>query len=105
MAKVIMDMAPKSQAAAADAIAKENGNSLMLPFDIWREVYMNDADLTLALSTYGRLSPNPFNTFPDKISLKRPLSELSIGKSYINCRQDIVMPHSFPWHPRLSERL
>ena len=101
----LIDMTPKPQAVAVAAIAKENGNSLMLPFDIWREVYMNDADLTLALSTYSRLNPHPFNTFTDKISLKRPLSELSVGKSYINCRQDIVMPHSSPWHPRLSERL
>lgn len=101
----LMDMTPKSQADAAAVIARENGNSLMLPFDIWREVYMNDADLTLALSTYSKLNPHPFNTFTDKISLKRPLSELSMGKSYVNCRQDIVMPHSLPWHPRLSERL
>ena len=101
----LTDMAPVSQAAAAAAIAKENDNSLMLPFDVWREIYMNDADLSLARETYGRLNPQPFNTFTDKISLKRPLSELSVGKSYINCRQDIVMPHSFPWHPRLSERL
>src|ERR1700719_5153951 len=42
---------------------------------------------------------------PTKISLQRPLSELSIGKSYINCQQDIALPHSYPWHPRLSERL
>jgi hypothetical protein len=27
------------------------------------------------------------------------------GKSYVNCQQDIALPHSMPWHPRLSERL
>ena len=101
----VTDIANESQAAAVTAIAKENDNLLILPFAVWREIYMNDADLPLARSTYGRLNPQPFNTFTDKISLKRPLSELSVGKSYIHCRQDIVMPHSFPWHPRLSERL
>ena len=28
-----------------------------------------------------------------------------IGKSYLNFQQDTAMPHSMPWHPRLSERL
>lgn len=28
-----------------------------------------------------------------------------MGKSYLNCQQDIALPHSLPWHPRLSERL
>jgi len=101
----VIDMSPESLAAACAAIARENDNALSLPFVIWREMYMNDADLSLARSTYDRLNPQPFNTFTDKISLKRPLSELSIGKSYINCQQDVVMPHSYPWHPRLSERL
>ena len=34
-----------------------------------------------------------------------PLAALQIGKSYVNCQQDTAMPHSLPWHPRLSERL
>jgi hypothetical protein len=28
-----------------------------------------------------------------------------MGKSYINCQQDTALPHSLPWHPRLSEKL
>src|SRR5262245_49403434 len=99
----LFDMAPAPEAAVA--MAKENDNSLLLPFVVWRERFMNDADLSLARSTYDRLNPQPLNTFTDKISLKRPLSELSVGKSYINCQQDIAMPHGYPWHPRLSERL
>jgi pimeloyl-ACP methyl ester carboxylesterase len=101
----LTDMMPEPQAVASAAIAKENDNSLLLPFVVWRETFMNDADVSLARSTYDRLNPQPFNTFTDKISLKRMLSELSVGKSYINCQQDTVMPHSHPWHPRLSERL
>jgi hypothetical protein len=100
-----IDMCPESLAAVCAASAKENDNAVMLPFDVWREIFMNDVDLSLARSTYGKLNPQPFNTFTDKIALKRPLSELSVGKSYIYCQQDMVMPHSYPWHPRLSERL
>jgi hypothetical protein len=25
--------------------------------------------------------------------------------SPVNCQQDIALPHSYPWYPRLSERL
>ena len=39
------------------------------------------------------------------VLIQRPLAELQIGKSYVNCRQDTAMPHGLPWHPRLSERL
>jgi hypothetical protein len=99
------DMVTPDYAAAFAAIAEANNGAILLPFEIWRENFINDADIALARSTYDRLNPQPYRTFTDKISLQRPLSELSIGKSYINCQQDISLPHSYPWHPRLSERL
>jgi hypothetical protein len=30
---------------------------------------------------------------------------MQVGKSYINCTEDTALPHSYPWHPRLSEKL
>ena len=33
------------------------------------------------------------------------LAALEVGKSYVNCRLDAALPHSLPWHRRLSERL
>ena len=61
--------------------------------------------LALAQSAYDRLNPHPYRTFTDPIDLKTPLAELTVGKSYLNCQQDIALPHSMPWHPRLSEKL
>jgi pimeloyl-ACP methyl ester carboxylesterase len=101
----LVDMLPPAHAGLFAAIAKANNGAVLIPFEIWRENFINDADMALARSTHDRLSPQPYGTFSDKISLQRPLSELSIGKSYINCQQDIALPHSSPWHPRLSERL
>ncbi|MET4259662.1 pimeloyl-ACP methyl ester carboxylesterase [Bradyrhizobium sp. S3.12.5] len=99
------DMAPPHYVSLFDTMAAANNNAVMLPFEIWREAFINDADLDLAKSAYAKLNPHPNNTFTDKITLKRPLAELSVSKSYVNCRQDISLPHSLPWHPRLSERL
>ena len=99
------DMVPPHYKALFDAVATANGNAVMLPFPIWREAFINDADAALAQSTYERLNPHPYRTFTEPASLPTELAALEVGKSYINCRQDTAMPHSLPWHPRLSERL
>jgi hypothetical protein len=88
-----------------DAIAGANDNAVVLPFEVWREAFINDADLALATSSYERLNPHPNKTFTDKLALKQPLAALQLGKSYVNCRQDASLPQSLSWHPRLSERL
>jgi pimeloyl-ACP methyl ester carboxylesterase len=101
----LVDMLPPHYAGMFDASAAANKSAVMLPFEVWREAFINDASIDLAKSCFASLNPQPYRTMTDKITLKRPLAELPIGKSYVNCRQDIAMPHSFPWHPRLSERL
>jgi pimeloyl-ACP methyl ester carboxylesterase len=99
------DMVPAPYIELFDGLAAANDNAVMLPFAIWREAFINDADLPLAESAYAKLNPHPYRTFTDAIGLKQPLAELAVGKSYLNCQQDIALPHSMPWHPRLSERL
>jgi hypothetical protein len=42
-------------------------------------------------------------TFTDKISLKSNPADMT--KSYISCTEDISLPHHYPWHPRLSQKL
>ncbi len=99
------DMVPPHFKELFDAVAAASNNAVMLPFPVWREAFINDADLALAQSAFDQLNLQPYKTFTDPISLKAPLAALEIGKSYVNCRQDTAMPHSMPWHPRLSERL
>jgi len=99
------DLVPPHYVALFDGVAAANDNAVMLPFPIWREAFINDADFALAESSYAKLNPHPYRTFTEAIRLRRPLAELPVGKSYVNCQQDTAMPHSLPWHPRLSERL
>ena len=99
------DLVPASYVELFDGLAAANENAVMLPFAIWREAFINDADLPLAQSAYAKLNPHPYRTFTDAIALKQPIAALALGKSYVNCQQDISLPHSLPWHPRLSERL
>ena len=99
------DQVPPHYIGLFDAVAAANNNSITLPFEIWRDAFINDADLALAKAAYAKLNPHPYRTFTDKIALMRDIAELPVGKSYVNCQQDTAMPHSMPWHPRLSERL
>ena len=99
------DMVPPHYVTMFDAIAKAQNNAVVLPFEIWREAFINDADISLARSSYEQLNPHPYRTFTEAVRLRQPLAAMAVGKSYVNCRQDTAMPHGLPWHPRLSERL
>ena len=99
------DMVPPHYKALFDAVAAGNGNAVMLPFEIWREAFINDADLELAQTAYAKLNQHPYRTFTEPIALEQPVAALAVGKSYLNCVLDTAMPASMPWHPRLSERL
>jgi pimeloyl-ACP methyl ester carboxylesterase len=100
------DMVPPHYVAMFDQIEKERGDgSIVLPYPVWRDVFINDADGDLAKRAYDKLNPHPAKTFKDKLKLKAETASLPFGKSYLNCQQDASMPHSMPWHPRLSEKL
>ena len=76
-----------------------------LPFPVWREAFMNDADLALAERTYEQTSPHPIRTLTDPVALKT-FYDLEIPKSYLNCTEDIAMPPGeFAWFPRFPARL
>lgn len=101
----LADMAPPHYAALFTSSAQANGGAVSLPYEVWRECFINDADEALARRTYAELLPQPYRCFVDAVALSGPTAALAVGKSYINCRQDTALPHSLPWHPRLSERL
>jgi len=100
------DMLPSQYVELFEAIAIERGDdSVVLPFAIWREAFINDADLDTAERAFGVLNPHPIKTLRDKISLKANPAEMAVAKSYVNCTEDISLPHHYPWHPRLSQKL
>lgn len=101
----VCDMAPPGQEVFFTELAAQNQGQVKLPFPVWREALINDADLAMAQQTYAGLNPQPIRTMTDKIALSRPLAALMVGKSYINCLLDTALPQSLSWHPRLSERL
>lgn len=104
--EALNDMVPPHYVELFDQIAAGIGDgSVVMPYPIWREAFMNDADAALSQSAYDRLNPHPYGTFTEAISLSRNPTEMETPKSYINCTEDTSLPHSMTWHPRLSEKL
>jgi pimeloyl-ACP methyl ester carboxylesterase len=102
----IYDMMPQVLIDVLNASAADRGDgSAMFPFEVWREALINDADLETAQRTYALLNPHPLKTLTDKISLRMNPAAMRMGKSYINCTEDISLPPHYPWHPRLSQKL
>jgi len=99
-------VSPMQQAIFRQLAATSDDNTVMLPFDVWREAFINDADLALAQSAFESLSPEPFCSFADKLDLKK-FYTLDTPRSYLNCTEDIALPpgETSGWHPRLSSRL
>lgn len=102
--EALNDMVPPNYVGLFDSIVAEDG-SVLLPFPIWREAFINDADIKLAESSYAKLNPHPYKTFTDAIQLSKAPAEMEVGKSYLVCQEDVALPASLPWHPRLSEKL
>ncbi len=98
------DMTPESFSSLADSLTDKKGG-FMIPFEIWRENFMNDGTLEMAQKSYNKLNSHPRRTFTDRISLSENPSEFKIKKSYVNFTDDTALPQSLGWHPRLSEKL
>ena len=100
------DNVPPHRRAVFDKLAEASPDfTVMLPFPIWREAFINDADLELAQWSYEQLSPEPYQPLLDKLDMKKFYS-LEIPKSYLNCTEDISLPQGeWGFHPRMSNRL
>ena len=96
---------PHYQALFDKLLAESSDDTVMIPFPIWREAFINDADIEIAKWTHSQLSPEPYQPLQDKLDLKKFYS-LATPKSYINCTEDAALPQGeWGWHPRMSNRL
>lgn len=102
----LMEEVPPNYVELFDQLFHESGDgTIMLPFSIWRESFVNDTDLETAKWTYSQLSPEPYQPSKDVLDLKKFYS-LQIPRSFINCTEDIALPPGeWGWHPRMSSRL
>ncbi|MEA5456298.1 alpha/beta hydrolase family protein [Sinomonas sp. JGH33] len=104
--QAVLDNIPPFFPPALQANAEERGDgTVMLPFEVWRDGFMNDATIDLAREVYSHLRPQPLRTFTEPVDLKR-FFELPLPKSYLNATEDNgLLQGEWGWHPRMSNRL
>jgi pimeloyl-ACP methyl ester carboxylesterase len=100
------DAAPPHYRALFEQLAAASpDNTVMLPFEIWREAFINDADLDVARWSYAQLSPEPYQQLVEPLDLRK-FYTLDTPRSYLNATEDISLPPGeWGFHPRMSSRL
>jgi pimeloyl-ACP methyl ester carboxylesterase len=100
----LLDMVPAHYRAMFTAMGEAAG-TVSFPFPVLREAFVNDGTVEQAKALFDSLVPQPFRTFTDPVRLTRNPAAFEIGKSFLLPVDDIALPHSAPFHPRLSEKL
>ena len=78
-------------------------NTIMIPWEAWRDYFIQDAPPEVARVRWEQLAPSPYQPGVEKLDLKVFYS-LTLPKSYISSRQDISLPPG-SFHPQMSRRL
>jgi pimeloyl-ACP methyl ester carboxylesterase len=100
----VFDELPAEYVALFNDLARESSdNTMLIPWEVWRDNFIQDAPEPGARSLWEQLSPEPNQVNLDRLDLKRFYS-LAIPRSFIYCRQDKALPPGC-FHPRMSSRL
>ncbi|KOO52642.1 salicylate esterase [Viridibacillus arvi] len=86
--------------------ASSMDDTIMLPFPLFRDFFVNTATLDEAKQMYLSVTPEPAKPLFEKLDLKA-FYALSMPKSYLYFYQDNALPQGegFGWHPHMSIRL
>jgi pimeloyl-ACP methyl ester carboxylesterase len=100
----VFDELPAEYVGLFNDLARESSdNTMLIPWEVWRDNFIQDAPEPGARSLWDQLSPEPNQVNLDRLDLKRFYS-LAIPRSFIHCRQDKALPPGC-FHPRMSSRL
>jgi pimeloyl-ACP methyl ester carboxylesterase len=95
---------PAEMVDAFNTLAEASADDTMLiPWEVWRDNFMQDASESEARSVWERLSPEPNQVNRDALDLAGFYS-LGTPRSFIHCRHDRALPPEH-FHPKMSSRL
>ncbi|ANY10755.1 salicylate esterase (plasmid) [Pseudonocardia sp. HH130630-07] len=93
----VLDNAPAAYQTLFPLLAAESGDgSVMLPFPVWRDAFIGDADLERAQETYRMLTPEPLEPTVEKLDLTVFYGLDRIPRSYVLCNDDSALPPGDP---------
>ncbi|MFY0518482.1 alpha/beta fold hydrolase [Lysinibacillus sp. UGB7] len=86
--------------------AASKDDTIMLPFPLFRDSFVNTATLEEAKQMYTNVTPEPAKPLFEKLDLKA-FYALPMPKSYVYFYQDNALPQGegYGWHPNMSRRL
>ncbi len=100
-----LEMLPDSVEMLTQMAAASADNTFTIPFDMWRDVFINDGDPGLVQCAYTQLSPEPFGPWAEPLNMEK-FHSLQTPRSFLVGNADMVMPPGDSgWHPRMSSRL
>lgn len=100
----VFDTLPGDLVAVFNQLAAAStDNTMLVPWDVWRDRFMQDAPEAVARAIWELLVPEPNGVNLEPLDLKR-FYALEIPKSYTVLRQDYALPPRY-FHPQMSARL
>ncbi|MBK5481029.1 alpha/beta hydrolase [Peribacillus sp. TH16] len=100
------EFSPKMRQGFEQLRAGSKDDTIMLPFPLFRDLFVNTATLEEAKRMYTGITPEPAKPLFEKLDLKA-FYALPTPKSYVYFYQDNALPQGegFGWHPHMSIRL
>jgi pimeloyl-ACP methyl ester carboxylesterase len=99
----VLDNAPPAyQEMLPQLAALSTDNSAMLPWEIWRDAFIGDADLARAQETYRMLTPEPVGPSVEKLDMRAFYDLTTVPRSYVLCHDDAGLPPGDPQYGYLA---
>ena len=97
------NIAAEQTALFAQSASASPDNTVECPWEVFRDLFMQDAAPEDARSVWERLVPQPFQPWDATLDLAE-FYRAGLAKSYIAVRDDRALPEG-TWHPGMSSRL
>lgn len=103
---LVDEIPPQTRQGFEQLRASSKDDTIMLPFPLFRDLFVNTATFEEAGWMYTSVLPEPARPLFEKLDLK-VFYELSIPKGYVYFLQDNALPQGegFGWNPHMSTRL
>jgi pimeloyl-ACP methyl ester carboxylesterase len=100
----VNDNFPADQTKAfAQAAAASPDNTVACPWEVFRDLFIQDASPEAARSVWERLVPQPFSPWAEELDLAQ-FHRGELPRSFIAVADDLALGAD-GWHPRMSSRL
>jgi pimeloyl-ACP methyl ester carboxylesterase len=98
------DVMPEHMRAAITELSTTRPDrAIPMPWDLWRQNFIQTASEQLARESHERMVPDPYRPVFEPVKLRRPVHR-ELPATFVAFTQDKTMPPGF-WHPGMSGRM